>query len=245
MEEELKAILIRSIKRPKNLLLYFPLNNEDIYKEQLRIISKKIKKYGNGYLQNKDLVYYYKTFSFHESNITLFCIIYYYYSLKRKYIEKLSEEIYELIDIKYISENNELNNHTITKINDLFYKYLSIIRKDKGIADFCSGIEYIGEGDSSNDKDINSVESIDTIVNKRKNYSRIRNSKKSKDLGSTFNNTPFTETELTFMMKGYSLLKVLNIMKWIKSKKRWRNIFITISILFYLFLGFYFYFHLF
>ena len=43
MEEELKAILIRSIKRPKNLLLYFPLNNEDIYKEQLLIISKKLK----------------------------------------------------------------------------------------------------------------------------------------------------------------------------------------------------------
>ena len=122
---------------------------------------------------------------------------------------------------------------------------MSIIRKDKGIIDFCSGIEYIGEGDTPNDKDINNVESIDTIVNKRKKYSRIKNSKKNKDLGSTFNNTPFTETELTFMMKGYSLLKVLNIMKWIKSKKRWRNIFIIISILLYLFLGFYIYFHLF
>ena len=239
MEEELKAILIRSIKHPKNLLLYFPLNHEDIYKEQLKTISNKIKKYGNGYFQNKDLVYYYKTFTFQNSNITLFCIIYYYFSLKRKYIEKLSEEIYELIDIKYISENNELNQHTISKINDLFYKYLSIIREDKGIIDFCSGIEYIKESDSSNEKDTNSIKSNDAIINKRTKYSRIKNTKKSKELGSTFNNTPFTETELNFMMKGYSLFKVVNIIKWRKSKKRWLIIFIIISIILYLFLGFY------
>ena len=242
MEEELKAILIRSIKHPKNMLLYFPLKSDDIYKEQLTIISKKIKKYGNGYLQNKDFVYYYKYFTFQETNINLFCIIYYHFSIKRKYIENLSKEIHELIDIKYIIEHNEMNNKTIKNINNLFYKYISIIREDKGIIDFCSGIDFIDSRDSSNDKDINSVKSIDNIAHKNKKFCRIKKTKKNKELGSTFNNTPFTEAELTFMMKGYNLYKIINIIKWRKSKKSWLIIFILISLLLYILFGFYIYF---
>ena len=83
MEEELKAILLRSISKPKNLTKYIPLYTEDIFKSQLLIVTNKIKKYGNGYLQNRDLVYYYRTFRFSETKIAIFCIIYFHFSLKK------------------------------------------------------------------------------------------------------------------------------------------------------------------
>jgi hypothetical protein len=145
MEEELKAIVLRSIKKSKTLKIvkYFPLNKEERFKNQLLMISNKIKKYGNGYLQNKNLVYYYRTFTYQESNITFFCVIYYNYSLNRKLIENLSDKIYTLTDIKnIIIANNDLDNNISisTIINDLFYKYRSITRQEKGIRDCISRI---------------------------------------------------------------------------------------------------------
>ena len=242
MEEELKAILLRSIKKPKNLTKYIPLYTEETFKSQLLIVSNKIKKYGKGYLQNKDLVYYYRTFIFQESKI--FCVVYFHYSLKRKYIEQLVEEIYGLSDINNIIENNNFNKDIIFKINELFYKYQSIIKQDKGIIDFISGLEFIrntpDEKDTSNLKDINS---INGVIHKRKNNKfkgkESNNNKTNSDLGSTFSKMPFIENELNFMMRGYNLNKIITIMKWKKSKKFWLIIFIILSVLLYTLLGFY------
>ena len=243
MEEELKAILLRSIRKPKNLIKYIPLYTEETFKSQLLIISNKIKKYGNGYLQNKDLVYYYRTFKFQDSKIAIFCVIYFHFSLKRKYIEKLAEEIYELTDIDNIIENNNFNNDLILKINELFYKYQTKIKEDKGIVDFISGIEFIrntpDEKDTPNLKDLNSTNGI---IHKRKNNKFKRkesNNKTNSDLGSTFSKMPYIENELNFMMRGYNLNKIIIIMKWKKSKKFWLIIFIIISVLLYALLGFY------
>ena len=61
-------------------------------------------------------------------------------------------------------------------------------------------------------------------------------------LGKTFTNTPFTEYELTFMMRGYNLNKIIKVIKWKKFKKCWLIIFIILSILIYGFLGLYCYF---
>ena len=91
MEAKLKAFLLRSIKRPKNFIRYFPLNSQDVFRNQLIIISNRIKDYGNGYLQNKDLVYYYRTFTLTESNITIFCIFYFTIRILKKINKKITK----------------------------------------------------------------------------------------------------------------------------------------------------------
>ena len=244
-EEDLKAILIRSIKHSKKVNLvqyYFPLNSEDLFKNQLLIISNKIRKYGNGYLQNKDLVYYYRTFTYQETKITFFCVIYYYYTLGRKLIENLADEIYNITNINNIIVNNNLDNNMISKINSLFYKYRAIIKQEKGINVFISGIELIG--DTAYDIDnTNLLDSTHGIIHRRK-FNRIRQkdgNKTNSELGSTFNNTPFTETELNFMMRGYNLNNIIKIIKWKKNKKIWLIIFIILSLLLYILLGLYIY----
>ena len=241
MEEELKAILLRSIRKPKNLIEYIPLYTEQTFKSQLLIVSNKIKKYGNGYLQNRDLVYYYRTFRFQDSKISIFCVIYFHFSLKRKYIEQLADEIYELTDINNIIENNNFNNDLITKINELFYKYQTKIKEDKGVIDFISGIELIrntpDEKDTHALKDLNSTNGI--VHRKNIKFKRKEsNNKTNSELGSTFSKMPYID-ELNFMMRGYNLNKIIKIMKWKKTKKCWLIIFIIISVLLYALLGFY------
>ena len=242
MEEELKAILLRSIKKPKNLTKYIPLYTEEIFKPQLLIVSNKIKKYGNGYFQNRDLVYYYRTFTFHESKISIFCVIYFHFSLKRKIIEQLADEIYELTDINNIIENNNFNNDLITKINELFYKYQMKIKEDKGIIDFVSGIELIrNTPDDKDTHDLKDLNSTNGILHRKniKLKGKESNNKSNSDLGSTFSKMPYIESELNFMMRGYNLNKIIKIMKWKKSKKMWLIIFIILSILLYALLGIY------
>ena len=242
MEEELKAIVLRSIKKSKTLKIvkYFPLNKEERFKNQLLMISNKIKKYGNGYLQNKDLVYYYRTFTYQESNITFFCVIYYNYRLNRKLIENLANEIYKITDIKNIVINNDLDNNILTIINDLFYKYRSIIKQEKGIRDCISGIELISDTPEDKGNDFNSTNGI---IHGRK-FNRIKQkdgNKANSELGSTFTNTPFTETELNFIMRGYNLNNIIKIIKWKKSKRNWLITFIILSLLLYILLVFYIY----
>lgn len=240
MEKELKAFLLRSIEAPQNFIRYFPLNSEDNFKDQLLIISNRIKNYGNGYLQNKDLVYYYRTFTLQESNITIFCIIYFHFSLKRKYLENLADEIYSISETYNLFENNHINENTILRINELYLKYISIIKKDKSAIGFCSGIELI----RNNTEDGNNINidynSTKGIVQKSKRYSRIK-SKTNCDLENTFTNTPLIETELTYIMRGYNLNKILIIRKWKKFKNCWFIIFIIIGVLIYGLLGFYIY----
>ena len=243
MEAKLKAFLLRSIKRPKNFIRYFPLNSQDVFRNQLIIISNRIKDYGNGYLQNKDLVYYYRTFTLTESNITIFCIFYFHFSLNRKYLINLADEICNISDNNNLFDNNnEINENIILKINELYFKYLSIIKKDKGIY----GIELIGNTPEENNDNIinNDSASIKGVKYKSKAFSRIKEKehKTNSDLGNTFTNTPFTEYELTFMMRGYNLNKIIKVIKWKKFKKCWLIIFIILNILIYGFLGLYYYF---
>ena len=242
MEEGLNAILIRSKHRhPKNLIKYFPLNKGDIFKDQLLIISNKIKSYGNGYLQSKEFVYYYKTFTYQESNIKLFCVIYYHFSLNRNYIIKLAEEIYKLTDTKNLFKNNDIDENITLEINEVFFKYISLIRKEKGIFEFCSGIECISFKHEDDICDLDSTHGVNQGT--KKNYYKIKekNNITNSELGNTFNNIPFTETELNCLMKGYNLYKAIQINKWKKFKKIWLIIFIISSILIYIFLGFYIY----
>ena len=242
MEEELKAIVLRSIKKSKTLKIvkFFPLNKEERFKNQLLMISNKIKKYGNGYLQNKDLVYYYRTFTYQESNITFFCVIYYNYSLNRKLIENLADEIYKITDIKNIIINNDLDNNILAIINDLFYKYRAIIKQEKGIRNCISGIELIGDTSEDKDNDFNSTNGI--IYGRKFNRTKQKDGNKTNsELGSTFTNTPFTETELNFIMRGYNLNNIIKIIKWKKSKRHWLITFIILSVLLYILLAFYIY----
>ena len=242
MEPKLKAFLLRSVKKPKNFIQYFPLNSGDVLKNQLIIISNRIKEYGNGYLQNKDLVYYYRTFTLTESNITIFCIFYFHFSLNRQFLINLADEICNISDNNNLFDiNSNINENVILKINELYYKYISIIKKDKGIY----GIELIGNTVEENNDDIKKdSDSIQGVKFKSKAFSRIKekDNKTNSDLGSTFNNAPFIEYELTFMMRGYNLNKIIKVIKWKKFKKCWLIIFIILCILIYGFLGLYCYF---
>jgi hypothetical protein len=240
MEDELKAVLLRSKKVPKKLIKYFPLDKGDTFKEQLLIISNKIKSYGSGYLQNKDLVYYYKTFTYQESNIQLFCVIFYHFSLNRKYVLKLAEDIYKLTDSKNLFKNNDINEKITSEINNLFFKYISLIKQEKGVMEFCSGIENIVFETSSDECECKStlgIKSRSRVINKR-----IK--RENSDLGNTFNNTIFTEMELTFLINGYNLYKIVIVNKWKKTKIIWLVIFIILSVLLYIFLGFFIYFNI-
>ena len=211
MSDSLKAILLTNLKNSPDFTRYFPNNNGDIYKNHLEIIANSIKKYGNGYLQNKNIIYYYKTFTFQNSNIVLFCLIYFELPYKRKYVEKLTEEIYELIEKEISSTNNILDNNKSKVINKLFNKYASIDKNKKEM----------NEDNSMKDLEIGN------LVNRKNIYSRVDNKEKKieKELGNTFSNIP-NETELTFLFNGKNIGNIIKLVRWKKFKRNWLIVFI-------------------
>ena len=226
MSDSLKAILLTNLKNSPDFIRYFPNNNGDLYKNHLEIIANSIKQYGNGYLQNKNIIYYYKTFTFQESNIVLFCLIYFELPYKRKYVEKLTEEIYELITKQITSINNILDNNTSKVINKLFYKYASI---DK------NKIE-MNEDNSMKDLDIGN------LINKKNIYNRVDNEgeKNEKEFGKTFSNIP-NETELTFLYNGRNIGNIIKLLRWKKFKRKCLISFIILDVLLFGLLGVYIY----
>ena len=221
---DLKAIIITNLKNTPDFIQYFPINSGNEYKNHLIAISNSIKTYGNGYLQNKNGVYYYKTFTFQNSNMALFCLIYFQLPYKRKYIEKLSEEIYEIIDNnKDKFSNGNIDNNISKIINKVYYNYCSI------------------EKDDEEENILKTVGSFNSFTRKLI-YSRINNKeeKNQNELKNTFNHIP-KEAELTFLLNGKNINNMKEIIIWKRFKRNWLIIFIIIFVILCVLLGLYLY----
>ena len=224
---DLKAIIITNLKNTPDFIQYFPINSGNEYKNHLIAISNSIKTYGNGYLQNKNGVYYYKTFTFQNSNMVLFCLIYFQLPYKRKYIEKLSEEIYEIIENnKDKFSNGNIDNNISKIINKVYYKYCSIEKDDE---------------EHEEENILKTVGSFNSFTRKLI-YSRINNKeeKNQNELGNTFSHIP-KEAELTFLLNGKNINNMKEIIIWKRFKRNWLIIFIIIFVILCVLLGLYLY----
>ena len=225
MERQLKAILLTRLKNCPHFVNYYPNDRNQVHKNNLITLSKSIKKYGNGYLQNKNDVYYYRTFTYDDSEQMLFCIIYYKLPYKRIYVQNLVEEIYELTYDQNIFENNQFNANISREIEKLFTKYASMHKKAK----------------LSNEEMIRNNSNISNYSLRKQRYSRVtKDDKENTELGKTFSVAP-NEVELNYALNQKKIFSVAKVNKWKKSKKRWLVFFIIISVLLYALLGFYFY----
>ena len=224
---DLKAIIITNLKNSPDFIQYFPIDSGNEYKNHLKSISDSIKAYGNGYLQNKNAVYYYKTFTFQNSNMVLFCLIYFQLPYKRKFIEKLTEEIYEIIDNnkdKFSNGNIDINLSKI--INKVYYKYCSVEKDDE---------------EHEEENILKTVGSYNSFTRKYI-FSRINNKeeKSQNELGNTFTHIP-KETELTFLLNGKNINNYKEIIIWKRFKRNWLIIFIIIFVILCVLLGLYLY----
>ena len=224
---DLKAIIITNLKNSPDFIQYFPIDSGNEYKNHLISISDSIKTYGNGYLQNKNGVYYYKTFTFQNSNMVLFCLIYFQLPYKRKFIEKLTEEIYEIIDNnkdKFSNGNIDINLSKI--INKVYYKYCSVEKDDE---------------EHEEENILKTVGSYNSFTRKYI-FSRINNKeeKSQNELGNTFTHIP-KEAELTFLLNGKNINNMKEIIIWKRFKRNWLIIFIIIFVILCVLLGLYLY----
>ena len=224
---DLKAIIITNLKNSPDFIKYFPINSGNEYKNHLIAISDSIKTYGNGYLQNKNSVYYYKTFNFQNSNMVLFCLIYFQLPYKRKYIEKLSEEIYEIIDNnKDKFSNGNIDNNISKIINKVYNKYCSI------------------ENDDEEHEEENILKTVGSFNSFTKKYifSRINNKeeKSQSELGNAFTHFP-KEEELTFLFNGKNIINMKEIIIWKRFKRNWLIAFIIFFVILCVLFGLYLY----
>ena len=224
---DLKAIIITNLKNSPDFIQYFPIDSGNEYKNHLKSISDSIKAYGNGYLQNKNAVYYYKTFTFQNSNMVLFCLIYFQLPYKRKFIEKLTEEIYEIIDNnkdKFSNGNIDINLSKI--INKVYYKYCSVEKDDE---------------EHEEENILKTVGSYNSFTRKYI-FSRINNKeeKSQNELGNTFTHIT-KEAELTFLLNGKNINNMKEIIIWKRFKRNWLIIFIIIFVILCVLLGLYLY----
>ena len=224
---DLKAIIITNIKNSPDFIQYFPLEGGNEYKSHLISISDSIKTYGNGYLQNQNSVYYYKTFTFQNSNLVSFCLIYFQLPYKRKYVEKLSEEIYEIIDNNKDKYSKGNIDNTISKIiNKLYYKYCQIEK---------------GDEENEEENELKTVGSLNSITRKYI-FSRINNKEErnQNEFGDTFSHFP-KETELTFLLNGKNIYDIKEIIIWKRFKRNWLIVFIIMFVILFSLLGLYLY----
>ena len=234
MERELKAILLTRLKHCPDFEEYYPNNGNQIHKDNLITLSKLIKKYGNGYLQSKSDIYYYRTFTYDNSEQMLFCIIYYKLPYNRAYVENLVEDIYELTYNQIIFIHNEFNSNISSEINKLFFKYASMHINERLSNDI----------NNRNSSIYSSNNNISNYSLRKQRYSRIieQSDKGNNDLGKIFS-VGLDEVQLNYALNQKKIFSEFKINKWKKSKKRWLLFFIIITVLLYGLLGFYIYFN--
>ena len=124
---EIKLFLLSSIENDLNINQFFPsdFNDQNTINELLNV-SKYFKKCGDGCLQTKDFKYYYKTFiplSKNEQN--LFLLFYCTNSYREKNIDRLCEDLFQILDDEPIEEF-ELKETVKNTINDVFLNYKNL-----------------------------------------------------------------------------------------------------------------------
>jgi hypothetical protein len=143
---QLNALLISSIEYSLPINLYFPSNYQDKSSiNDLLIISNHFKNCGKGIIQHNNKLFYYRTYipnysgeqeseshsnSFSDYiNITLDCsknqfflLFYCDLNYSQKYLDKLTNEIFEILD-NGAFDVNQLKNNCKEQINNLFKRY--------------------------------------------------------------------------------------------------------------------------
>ena len=124
---EIKYFLLTSLENKLNISHSFPLNSDspDNLNEILRI-NKSLKKCGDGCLQTKDYKYYYKTYvPFSKNETILFLLFSCTNTYNEKNIDKLCEELFQILDDEPI-DDEKLKNSAILEINQIFLKYQNL-----------------------------------------------------------------------------------------------------------------------
>ena len=153
---EIKLLLLSSLEKEININRSFPLdfNASEALNELMRV-NKSLKNCGDGCLQTKDYKYYYKTFiPLSKSSPILFLLFYCTNSYSEKNIDKLCEEIFQILDDEPI-EDMKLKNSAKLEINQVFLKYRHL---DKDIKDL--NVSIFGR-ESKPSKKISISENID------------------------------------------------------------------------------------
>ena len=129
---EIKLFLLTSIDNEIKINQYFPtdINDQKSLTNMVKI-SQHYKNCGDGCIQTKDFIYYYKTFvPLSREDIPLFLLFYCTKTYKEKNIENLCEELFQILDNEHIEES-KLKNEAKTLINDIFLQYKNLEKVKK------------------------------------------------------------------------------------------------------------------
>ena len=143
---QLNALLISSIEYALPINIYFPSNYKDKSSiTDLLIISNHFKNCGKGSIQHNNKLFYYRTyipnlsgeqeseslsnsysdyfiFSLDCNKNKFFLLFYCDHNYSKKYLDNLTNEIFEILD-KGAFDGNQLKNNSREQINNLFERY--------------------------------------------------------------------------------------------------------------------------
>ena len=222
----LKCLLMTSVQEDLKFTQYFPLNSDDeknIYNELL-IISKYLTKCGNGSLQHKNTIYFYRTYihsnfeknenynddnNFYNENKTnknnqkIFIIFFCSLKYNQKHIDNFTTEIFNIFD-KNGFNGEKLNDASLSKINTLFKKYQKLSPEFKQLNPMkkYNSYEIVKTEEKSNDILIDK-----TSINRRFNSRIIVSKTEYKDsfnpinFDDEFNSFKANERDLSIMFK--------------------------------------------
>jgi hypothetical protein len=191
----LNSLLMTGIDDEIPLTKFFPLNyvNENTLTELL-IISKSFKNCGKGSLQNKNKMFYYRTYiptipvqedtlngsnSFsdyyiysYDCNKKKFFLIYYCdLNYKKKDIDSLTNKIMKVLDNNAF-EGHDLKREACTQINSLFQQYQKIA-PNLGKMNQLNDVTIVNSSDSINNVSIDSNKSKKSLISTKRIDSRI------------------------------------------------------------------------
>ena len=242
---QINLFLLTSIAENElKINVFFPTEFQDqsTLTEVLKI-KKHFKKCGDGCLQTKDYIYYYRTFiPLLKLDQILFLIFYCTNSYPEKNIDKLCEEIYPILDDDPI-ENMELNFLTKSAINEVFLKYqhsngnINIFGYERKTITIKKTIT----NESSDDRsDISSLKGYPTKRSDPRFYSYNTLKQPSENDSDIFSDSNVFKTCSFEDESGLSVVKKLNdninnenLEKWKKIKKNYLIFSIILSLLTY------------
>lgn len=240
---EIKLFLLSSIENELNINQFFPsdYNDQETLAELLKV-SKHFKKCGDGCLQTKDFIYYYKTFiPLIKMDQNLFLLFYCTNSYNEKNIDSLCEEIFQILDDDPI-EDMKLKKSAKTEINTVFLKYKNLnteIKKNLLGTDLRIS-KRVNINESSDDRSY--ISSSKAYSNKRGDprfYSYIirkQTSGNDSDIFSdsnAFKTCSFDDSGLTVVKRFNENITNENFEKWQKVKKHYLIFSLILSIVTY------------
>ena len=244
---EIKLFLLSSIDENElNINHFFPSeNNDQATLNELLNVNKHFKKCGDGCLQTKDFKYYYKTFiPLIKNDNNLFLLFYCTNSYSEKNIDKLCEELFQILDDDPI-EDMELKMSAKSAINDVFLKYQHLnCDIDQSLFEYEPKLKKklsLNES-SSEEKWDNSSSVIYSNSNRRGDprfYSYIihkQDTRNDSDIFSDsniFRNGSFDESGLNVTNKFNDNTTNENFEKWKKVKKNYMIFSLVLSIITY------------